>query len=265
MIVAVLHRVGGFSLDLLADTGAVWHLAVRAVSSAVLGPFRGERLRGGAIVEQCLRAGYGSLPLVALISFLVGIIMALQSAYQLRQLGAMELVGSLVAMSITRELAPLLTAIIVAGRIGSSIAAELATMKVSREIDALQVMGIDPIGLLVVPRLAALLISLPCLVVFSDLVGILGGLGISTIALGLGPAGYLDSTREALVLEDIFTGLVKAVIFAAIIGLIGCHQGLGTRGGATEVGRSTTTSVVRSIMLIIVADLFVTALFYIRG
>lgn len=265
MIAAVLHEVGGYSVALLADTGAVWRLAVQAVSSAVLGPFRGERLRGGAIIGQCLRAGYGSLPLVALISFLVGIIMALQSAYQLRQLGAMELVGSLVAMSITRELGPLLTAIIVAGRIGSSIAAELATMKVSREIDALEVMGIDPIALLVVPRLAALVITLPCLVVFADLVGILGGFGVATLGLGLGSGSYLDGTREALVLADIFTGLIKAVVFAGIIGLIGCHQGLGTRGGATEVGRSTTTSVVRSIMLIIVADLFVTALFYLKG
>ena len=264
-MIAAFRAIGGFSLGLLADTGALWRLAMGALSSAIIGPFRGERLRVGAIVRQCLRAGYGSLPLVALISFLVGIIMALQSAYQLRQLGALDLVGSLVATSVTRELAPLLTAIIVAGRIGSSIAAELGTMKVSQEIDALEVMGIEPIAFLVVPRLAALVISLPCLIVFADVVGILGGLGVSTMGLGLSAGGYLETTRDALVLQDIYTGLVKAVAFAAIIGLIGCHQGLCTRGGATGVGRATTTAVVRSIVLVIGADLLVTALFYIRG
>ncbi|MFQ5718615.1 MAG: MlaE family ABC transporter permease [Acidobacteriota bacterium] len=260
-----LRAVGSSALGLLADTGGLFRLALQAVTTALIGPFRGERVRIRPAVVQCLRAGYGSAPLVMMISFLVGIIMALQSAYQLRQLGALDLVGSLVAISVTRELAPLLTAIIVAGRIGSSIAAELGTMTVSRELDALVVMGIDPIGFLVVPRLAALLVSMPCLVIFADIVGILGGMAIATLGLGMSGPAYLESTREALVLQDVYTGLVKAVAFAGIIGLIGCHQGLGTTGGAEEVGRSTTTSVVRSIVLVIVADLFVTALFYVRG
>ena len=262
---APLRYVGHSTLSLLADTGSIWRLVVAASSRFALGLPGRERTRFRATILQMVRAGYSSLPLVTLICFLVGMIMALQSAYQLRQLGAMYLVPSLVAISITRELAPLLTAIVVAGRFGSAIAAELGTMKVSQEIDALTVMGIDPVSFLVVPRLTALILTLPCLVVFADVVGILGGLTVGTGVLGIGAGRYVSLTFDALVLQDVITGLVKAVAFAGIIGLIGCHQGLQTRGGAEEVGRATTTSVVRSIVLIIGADLFVTALFFVRG
>ncbi len=262
---APLRYVGHSTLSLLADTGAIWRLVVAASSRFALGLLRRERIRSRATILQMVRAGYSSLPLVTLICFLVGMIMALQSAYQLRQLGATDLVPSLVAISITRELAPLLTAIVVAGRFGSAIAAELGTMKVSQEIDALTVMGIDPVSFLVVPRLTALIVTLPCLVVFADVVGILGGLTVGTGVLGIGSGRYVSLTFDALVLQDVITGLVKAVAFAGIIGLVGCHQGLQTRGGAEEVGRATTTSVVRSIVLIIGADLFVTALFFVRG
>jgi phospholipid/cholesterol/gamma-HCH transport system permease protein len=174
-------------------------------------------------------------------------------------------VASLVAISVTRELAPLLTAIVVAGRFGSAIAAELGTMRVSQETDALIVMGIDPVSFLVVPRLVALMITLPCLTVFADVVGILGGQLVAVTVLEMGVGGYAALTFDALVLEDILTGLVKSVAFAAIIGLVGCHQGMNTRGGAEEVGRATTASVVRSIVLMICADLFVTAIFFLRG
>ena len=159
----------------------------------------------------------------------------------------------------------MLAAIIVAGRFGSAIAAELGTMRVSQEIDSLTVMGIDPVSFLVVPRLVALLVTLPCLTVIADVIGILGGLTVSAGLLGMGSSRYISLTFDALQLQDIFTGLVKSGAYAGIIGLIGCHQGLQTRGGADEVGRSTTTSVVRSIVLIIAADLFVTALFFLRG
>jgi len=265
MLAATTRALGRSTLHLVRDAGSIARLAGAAGSRFLAGLVRRERIRGRATIVQLVRAGYDSVPLVSLICFLVGMIMALQSAYQLRQLGALNLVPNLVAISITRELAPLLAAIIVAGRFGSAIAAELGTMKVSNEIDALTVMGIDPTAFLVVPRLGALLISLPCLTVFADVVGILGGLSISLGALGIGAARYLEATFDALVLEDIFTGLVKSAAFAAIIGLVGCHQGLQTQGGAEAVGRSTTTAVVRSIVLIIAADLFVTALFYVRG
>jgi phospholipid/cholesterol/gamma-HCH transport system permease protein len=180
-------------------------------------------------------------------------------------MGAARLVASLVAISITRELAPLLTAIVVAGRFGSAIAAELGTMKVSQEIDALTVMGIDPVSFLVVPRLVALALTLPCLTIFADVIGILGGLVVAVGVLEMGPSGYITLTFDSLVLEDIVTGLVKSLAFAGIIGLVGCHQGLKTTGGAEEVGHATTAAVVRSIVLIIGADLLVTALFYVRN
>jgi phospholipid/cholesterol/gamma-HCH transport system permease protein len=265
MLGTALRFLGSSTRNMLADTGGLWHLARASTSRALLGPLRGERPRLRATVKQAVRAGYDSLPLVALICFLVGMIMALQSAYQLRELGALDLVASLVAISMTRELAPLLTAIIVAGRFGSAISAELGTMQVSQEIDALTVMGIDPVSFLVVPRLVALVITLPCLTVFADVIGILGGQVIAVGVLEMGADRYVGLTLDALVLEDIYTGLIKAAAFAAIIGLVGCHQGLSTRGGAEEVGRATTSSVVRSIVLVIGADLFVTALFFLRG
>jgi phospholipid/cholesterol/gamma-HCH transport system permease protein len=249
----------------LADTGSLARLGAAACSSAFVDPFRGGRLRLQASIVQAARAGNGSLPLVGLICFLVGMIMALQAAQQLRQLGATDLVAGLVAISITRELAPLLVAIIVAGRFGSAVAAELGTMQVSQEIDALNVMGIDPISFLVVPRLLALIASLPCLIIFADVIGILGGQTVATGLLGIGGARYIALTLDALVLEDIYTGLVKGIAFAGIIGLVSCHQGLSTRGGAEQVGHSTTASVVRSIVLVIGADLFVTVIFYLKA
>jgi phospholipid/cholesterol/gamma-HCH transport system permease protein len=265
MLSSALRFVGNSTLNLLSDTGEIWELTRTACGRLLPGRGHGERFRFGATLKQAVRAGNHSFPLVALICVLTGMIMALQSAYQLRQMGAVELVASIVGITITRELAPLLTAIIVAGRFGSAIAAELGTMRVSQEIDALTVMGIDPVSFLVVPRLAGLLIALPCLTVFADVIGILGGMLVGVHVLGIGTERYAELTFESLVLEDIFTGLVKAGAFAAIIGLISCHQGLSTRGGAEEVGRATTRSVVRSIVLVIAADLFVTAIFFVRG
>jgi phospholipid/cholesterol/gamma-HCH transport system permease protein len=261
----VLRNLGGSTRGLVADAGALARLAATALDRGFIGPFRGERIRARATVVQSVRAGVDSLPLVALICFLVGMIMALQSAYQLRQLGAMDLVAGLVAVSMTRELAPLLTAIVVTGRFGSSIAAEIGTMRVTQEIDALQVMGLNPISFLVVPRVVALVVTLPCLAIFADVIGIIGGQAVAVTALGLGAERYVTLTLESLVLQDVYTGLVKAAAFGAIIGLVGCHEGLKTTGGAEEVGRSTTSAVVRSIVLIIAADLFATALFYVRG
>ncbi len=264
MLSETLRRSGATLLEQLAETGRLWRLAVTAAKQTLAGPLRGKPFRLAETIRQVLRAGNESLPLVALIAALMGVILALQSAYQLRQLGALHLVADLVAVSITRELGPLMTAILVAGRVGSAITAELGTMKVSEEIDALIVTGIDPISFLVVPRLVGLLVALPCLTLFADLVGILAGCGVGVLALGLGAGGYLSDTIAVLELEDLWGGVLKAFAFGAIIGLVGCQQGLGTQGGANEVGRSTTTAVVRSIVLIIAADLFVTTLLFVR-
>ncbi len=258
------RRLGAAFQNLLADIGRHYQLAAKVADRTFVGPWRGEKFRFEETLAEVHRAGNESLPLVALISVLVGMILAMQSAYQLQQMGAERLVAQLVAVSVTRELAPLLTAILVAGRVGSAITAELGTMKVSQEIDALTVMGIDPIGALVVPRLVGLVVAVPCLTLFADLVGILGGCGVATVLLGQSASGYLLDSLHALELEDLWGSVLKALAFGGIIGLVGCHQGLETRGGSGEVGRSTTTSVVRSIVLIIVADLFVTALLYLR-
>ena len=260
----MVRRSGATLLEQLAETGRLWRLAASAADQTLVEPWRGKPIRLRETVRQVVRAGNESLPLVALIAALMGIILALQSAYQLRTLGATHLVANLVAVSITRELGPLMTAILVAGRIGAAFAAELGTMKVSEEIDALTVIGIDPVHYLVVPRLAALLIAVPCLALFADLVGIVAGAGIGVLALGLGAGGYLADSLAALELEDLWAGVLKAFVFGGIIGLVGCQQGLGTRGGADEVGRSTTTAVVRSIVLIIAADLFVTTVLFLR-
>lgn len=265
MIASAIRRTGALVLDQLADTGQMWILAVRTAKQTLVGPFKGRPVRIGETAAQMMRVGNRSLPLVALIAALIGVILALQSAYQLRQMGATHLVAGLVAISVTRELAPLMTAILVAGRAGSSIAAEIGTMKVSEEVDALEVIGIDLVSYLIAPRVVALLIAVPCLTLFADLVGILGGCLAATSFLGMGPQSYLADTVNILVLEDLWGGVLKAVAFGGIIGLVACQQGLGTEGGADEVGRSTTKTVVRSIVLIIVADLFVTALLFLRS
>jgi phospholipid/cholesterol/gamma-HCH transport system permease protein len=264
MLGGTLQRLGALVLEQLADAGRMWWLAVAATRRAVIGPFQGRPVRLRATIEQTIRVGNKSLSLVALIAALMGIILALQSAYQLRQLGATHLVAGLVAVSVTRELGPLMTAILVAGRAGSAIAAELGTMKVSEEIDALEVIGLDPVDYLVLPRVLALLVALPCLTIFADLIGILGGCLAAVGVLGLSGAAYLADTGAVLVLEDLWGGVFKALAFGGIIGLVACEQGLSTRGGAEAVGSSTTTTVVRSIVLIIAADLFVTALLFAR-
>lgn len=265
MLKPVFQLVGNNIRGVLADAGALWRLAAASLDLLFLGPFRGERFRFRPAIFQTVKAGYNSLPLVMLLLFLTGMIMALHFAQELDRFGATDMVANLVAVAIIRELAPLLTAIIVAGRFGSAIAAELGTMKVSQEIDALTVMGIDPISFLVIQRLFALFIALPCLTIFANLMGILGGLVVAVGTLEISVQGYLVDSLRALALEDIVASLVKAFVFAGIIGLVGCQQGLQTRGGAEAVGRSTTASVVRSIVLIIGADLFVTAFFYIKG
>lgn len=260
-----LARLGAHVEDELASFGRLAMLAGDALGQVVFGPLRGEKIRVRALVEQVGRAGSGTLPLVALISLLIGMILALQSAHQLEQLGVVHLVADLVAISVARELAPLMTAILVAGRVGSSIAAELGTMKVSQEVDALTVIGIDPVAYLVLPRLGGLLVAVPCLTFFADAIGIFGGSVVGTFVLGLGFASYWIDSIAALSLEDLWSGVVKAFFFGGLIGLVSCQQGLDTRGGANEVGRSTTAAVVRSIVLIIAADLVFTAWFFLRG
>ncbi len=257
-----LGALGRYFIHFLVHLDRMARLSVDTLVEGLLGPFRGRKIRWRATVEQFVRIGYDSVPIVCMIAFFVGLILAMQSAYQLKRFGATLYVADLVGVSIVRELGPLLTAIIIAGRSGSAIAAEIGTMKVGEEIDALRTMGISHVGFLFVPRTFAMLLALPCLTVLADFVGIFGGFLLSITTLDFSVTRYLNQTSAALTLKDLITGLIKSGFFALIISIVGCYQGVTTDGGAAGVGKSTTTSVVTSIFLIIAADVFFTALFF---
>lgn len=207
------------------------------------------------------RAGHEALPIVSLISFLMGLITAFQAAVQLRQFGADIYVANLVGLSITRELGPLMTAIIAAGRSGAAFAAEIGTMKVNEEVDALTAMGLDRTRFLVTPKVLALLVMLPCLTLFADLVGILGGLVVAMVSLDLPAVVYFRQMRAYMGIWDIGQGLVKSVVFALLIAGIGCMRGFEARESAESVGRTTTAAIVAGIFAIICADAIFTVLF----
>ena len=200
------------------------------------------------------KTGVDALPIVSLISFLLGLIMAFMSAVQLKQFGANIYVASLVSLAMVRELGPIMTAIIVAGRSGSAFAAEIGTMKISDEVDALYTMGFDPTRFLVVPKLIASVVVVPLLTLFSDAFAILGGLLVGISMLDLTMSSYMAQTVKTLSLFDFTLGLIKSVVFAVIIAWIGCLRGFQARGGADAVGSATTSAVVSSIFLIILTD-----------
>jgi phospholipid/cholesterol/gamma-HCH transport system permease protein len=258
--IGILDQIGRETLTMFADSNALDYIGDLVVASgkAIRAPRRINWHDVGRLME---RAGADGLPIVLLISFLVGLVTAFQAAVQLRQFGANIFVADLVGLSITRELGPLMTAIIVAGRSGAAFSAELGTMKVSEEIDALETLGLDPDLFLVFPRVIALVLVMPLLTVLADLVGILGGLLVGLLGLDLTVNAYLLETQKALALWDVGSGVLKSVVFAFSIALIACQRGLATRGGAEGVGRSTTSAVVTSLFALVVLDAIFTMLF----
>ncbi|MDO8456785.1 MAG: MlaE family lipid ABC transporter permease subunit [Burkholderiaceae bacterium] len=212
------------------------------------------RFRWRPILYNIRSAGFDALPIVGLLSFMLGIVVAYQGADQLRQYGANIFVADLVGLSMLREFAPLITAIIIAGRSGSAYAAQIGTMAVTEEIDAMRTIGIAPLELLVLPKLIALVIVLPLLTVFADVLGVFGGMIMARAQLGVSFAEFLDRFVKAVSITSYVVGVGKAPVFAAIIAVIGCFQGFRTQGGADSVGRQTTRSVVQSIFLVILAD-----------
>jgi phospholipid/cholesterol/gamma-HCH transport system permease protein len=214
------------------------------------------------IVEQMEVIGVRSLSIVLLTNFFTGMVLALQTGYQIARFGAKAYIGVVVALSVVRELGPVLTALVVAGRVGAGIAAELGSMQVTEQVDAMRAMATNPVKKLVTTRLVALLIMLPLLTVLGDLVGIIGGMVISLYSLGLDFSFYQSSTIQALTLIDIFTGMVKPVVFAVIIAIVGCYLGLSTTGGTQGVGRSTTLSVVSASILIFLFDFMLVKIFF---
>jgi phospholipid/cholesterol/gamma-HCH transport system permease protein len=257
--------IGRQCIQLAGSVGGISNLFVSSGYWAFVAPLRGKGFRGRATVRQMVVVGIDAIPIVAVISFFIGLIIALQGAYSLRKFGALNFVVDMVAVTITRELGPLMTAILVIGRSGSAFAAEIGTMKVGEEVDALETMGLSPIKFLVVPKYLAMLVMMPCLTTVADLSGVLGGALFAMTNIGWSLSNYLMRTIQALVVRDIVTGLIKSLVFAVIITKIGCFEGFNVQGGAEGVGRATTSSVVKSIFAIIAADMIFTAVFYYLG
>ena len=235
------------TLGLLAFIGQMATAGLRLL----LNPLR---IRWGEIIYELGEAGYKALAIVGLLAFLLGIVITYQGGVQLRQYGASIFVADLVGLSMLRELAPILTAIIVAGRTGSAYTAQIGTMQVTEEVDALRVMGIQPMDLLVLPKVLALIIALPLLTVYADIMGVFGGMVMASLQLDIAYNTFLDRLEVALTLESYMVGVGKAPVFAAVIAALGCYQGFQVSGSAESVGRRTTVSVVQSILAVIVID-----------
>ena len=249
-----IDGVGRRVLHFLAEMGEVSLFFSQAILFVFRPPFR---LRN--LFKQMDSIGVGSIPVVLITAVFTGMVLALQSYHGFKRFNAEGLVGTVVALSMTRELGPVLTGLIVAGRAGAAIAAELGTMKVTEQIDALATLAVHPIQYLVTPRLIAGIVMLPVLTILSDLIGIIGGYVVSVTLLGANAGVYIRRTTQYLELEDVLGGLLKAAVFGGIIAGISCYKGFKADGGAEGVGRATTGAVVVSEMLILISNYYVTA------
>jgi len=261
-MIEVLGRLGRWTLRQIAAALAVSVLMVDTMVWLMVAPIRGKGFRWRSAVEHFVEFGVRSLPIVGMICFLVGVIIALQASYTLGQWGANRYIADLVAVSALRELAPLMTAVLVAGRCGSAITAEIGTMKVNEELDALKVMGLNPVKYLVAPKFLAMVTSVPSVTVIAMLIMILGGWTASVFVVGVETEVYLRQTVNAIIEKDLLIGLVKSFFFGVVICWVGVYRGFQVEGGAEGVGRLTTASVVTSIFLIVIVDLVFTVLFY---
>ena len=263
LLTSFFENVGEKSRLLLTEIGGLARLFQNFLYWSFVAPAAGKKVgKSRSFGAQLVFVGNGSLGIVLLVGASVGAVLALQAAYQLKQFGAIMYTGALVSVSMMRELGPVITAIVIAGRVGASITAELGTMKVSEEVDALVTMGIPSIPYLVVPRILAIVIMLPCLTILANLIGIIGGFLVGTLSLGLDGHLFWQESFKALVAKDVLTGMAKSFVFAILIGLIATFKGMSVEGGAEGVGRATTQSVVLSIIAIIFADCLLTAFFY---
>ncbi|HOE68071.1 MAG TPA: ABC transporter permease [Candidatus Omnitrophota bacterium] len=252
-----LGHFGGLCVEFFEDAGGI-ALLFRDTCAHL---FR-NRIRWKMTLDQMNKIGVMSLPLVFLTSLFTGMVLALQSAYQLRLFAAEKFTSDLIAVSLCRELGPVLTAMVVAGRVGASIAAELGTMKVTEQIDALKALAASPIQYLVIPRFVAALFMLFVLTIYADCIGMFGGYLISVFKLGMSSHTYIKRGMDALMVKDVVTGLIKAFFFGGFISIVGCFYGFRARGGAEGVGRATTLAVVVSLILVIASDALFSAIFY---
>ncbi len=249
-IAKIGHHTAG-TLQSLTSLLGFLGLTLHRLGATILRPWR---LRGTALVSQMEEAGFNAVPIVALMGFLIGVVLAFQGAAQLRQFGAEVFVVELISISILRELGIMLTAIIVAGRSGSAFTAAIGSMKIREEIDAMRTLGLDPIEVLVLPRVLALLIMLPILGFVANLAGLIGGALMAWVELGVSPGMFITRLNENTDIWHLAVGMIKAPFFAVIIGVVSCWQAMQVGGSAESVGRRTTASVVQSIFLVIAAD-----------
>jgi phospholipid/cholesterol/gamma-HCH transport system permease protein len=260
--VAALGKAQFDALDIAKRLVGFYGLTLIVLARVLVRP---GRLRFVALIYRMHTTGVNALPIVGLLSFLIGVVVAFQGADQLRRFGAEIFTVNLLGVSILRELGVLITAILVAGRSGSAFTAQIGTMKVNQEVDAMETIGLDPVEILVVPRIAALVVTLPLLVFYANIMAMLGGMLMATTALNISVTTFVKTLQDAVSLTTFTVGMVKAPVFAFLIALVGCFEGFNVTGSAESVGRQTTAAVVESIFLVIVFDAAFSILFSILG
>lgn len=256
MFIRYVEVLGRNVLEIASYTGAIVILIYRTLSQLRYMP------KPKHVIKQMAHLGVDTLPIVALTMLFTGMVITLQTANEFIKYGAQSTVGGIVAIAMGRELGPVLAGVVAAGRVGAAITAEISTMKVTEQIDALRVMATDPIRYLVVPRLIACMIMLPLLVVFADVIGTIGGYLVATGYAGINSVTYMQSIESFLIVHDITGGMIKAVFFGTIIAIVGCYEGLNAPSGASGVGEATTKSVVGSIIMIFISNCFLSLILY---
>lgn len=253
----LLEAIGRLILHVLEEMGRFFQMLGRVVSWTFRPPYDGQEL-----MRQMVRVGFDSIPVVFLTTLFTGMVLALQTYSGFARFHAESLVGSVVALSLTRELSPVLTALMVTGRVGSAMAAELGTMRVTEQIDALTALGTEPVQYLMVPRVVSAVAMMPLLVLLGDAVGIYGGYFVAVQLLGANPVTYIENSFRYLEISDVTSGIIKAAVFGLIFSMVACVRGYFTEGGAEGVGRATTRAVVAGSLSILFADFFLTKMLF---
>jgi len=255
----MFERLGEWIIKILEEVGELTVLSGNTLYSVMRGNFRIKD-----VIAQMVRVGVESIPVAITTAIFVGAVFALQISSEFIKYGAGSVVGAVLGIAVARELAPAITAVVISGRVGAAFAAEIGTMKVTEQIDAIYAMGSDPVKHLVVPRYLASTFMLPVLTIFADLIGFIGGYYVAVYVVGINSTGFLDSASMFMKVNDITGGVIKAVFFGMIISLIGCYRGMKAGGGARGVGEATTNSVVNSLMAIFVVNYFMSIVLFKR-
>ncbi len=253
----MIRKIGCMGIDFVKMLFSFLVFFGRAVHNAFVPPYYPK-----IFLRQVLEIGFYSLPVVALTAFFSGMVLALQSYSGFAQFSAEGAVAMVVVMAVTKELGPVFAGLMVAGRIGATMAASIGTMRVTEQIDALKTLSINPFKYIISPRVLAGIVVMPLLVLIADIIGVFGGFVVSTVELGLNPYAYMKNTYDSLIMMDVVVGLVKASVFGAIVTSLGCYYGYNTDGGAEGVGKATTNAVVYSSIFILIANYLLTALFF---